>query len=80
MPRYPKTAELVRVGSIPAGSQSSVLASGMMLEFLGHKEAHDAILSAIEKTLAPGSGAPRTPDLGGTAGTADVGKAIASAV
>jgi tartrate dehydrogenase/decarboxylase/D-malate dehydrogenase len=27
--------------------------------------------------LAPGSGAPRTPDLGGTGKTADVGKAIA---
>ena len=49
----------------------------MMLQFLGHQEAHDAILSAIEKVLAPGSGAPRTPDLGGTASTADVGKAIA---
>ena len=50
----------------------------MMLEFLGHKDAHDAVLAAIEKVLAPDSGAPRTPDLGGTATTADVGKAIAS--
>ena len=52
----------------------------MMLEFLGHKAAHDAVLSAIEKVLAPGSGAPRTPDLGGNASTADVGKAIAAAL
>jgi tartrate dehydrogenase/decarboxylase/D-malate dehydrogenase len=52
----------------------------MMLEFLGHKAAHDAVLAAIEKVLAPGSGAPRTPDLGGTAKTADVGKAIAQAL
>ena len=52
----------------------------MMLEFLGHKEAHDAILGAIEKVLAPASGAPRTPDIGGNAGTADVGKAIAEAL
>jgi tartrate dehydrogenase/decarboxylase / D-malate dehydrogenase len=49
----------------------------MMLEFLGYKAAHDGVLAAIEKVLAPGSGAPRTPDLGGTAKTADVGRAIA---
>jgi tartrate dehydrogenase/decarboxylase/D-malate dehydrogenase len=49
----------------------------MMLEFLGHKAAHDAILAAIEKVLAPSSGAPRTPDIGGTAGTIDLGLAIA---
>ncbi|MGO4390766.1 tartrate dehydrogenase [Variovorax sp. M-6] len=52
----------------------------MMLEFLGHKAAHDAILATIEKVLAPGSGAPRTPDIGGTAGTSDLGKAIAQAL
>ena len=52
----------------------------MMLEFLGHKDAHDAILSTIEKVLAPGSGAPRTPDNGGTASTSDLGKAIAEAL
>jgi tartrate dehydrogenase/decarboxylase/D-malate dehydrogenase len=52
----------------------------MMLEFLGHKDAHDAILSTIEKVLAPGSGAPRTPDIGGTASTSDLGKAIAEAL
>ena len=52
----------------------------MMLEFLGHKAAHDAILSTIEKVLAPGSGAPRTLDIGGTASTSDLGKAIAEAL
>jgi tartrate dehydrogenase/decarboxylase/D-malate dehydrogenase len=52
----------------------------MMLEFLGYKDAHDAILSAIEKALELGSGAPRTRDLGGTASTADVGKAIAALI
>lgn len=52
----------------------------MMLEFLGHKEAHDAILRSIEAVLAPGSGAPRTRDIGGTAGTADLGKAIEQAL
>lgn len=52
----------------------------MMLEFLGHKDAHDAVLRAIEAVLAPGSGAPRTPDIGGTASTSDLGKAIAQAI
>ncbi len=52
----------------------------MMLEFLGHKAAHDAILTAIEKVLAPGSGAPKTPDIGGTASTADLGQAIVQAL
>jgi len=50
----------------------------MMLEFLGHKDAHDAVLAAIEKVLNPTSGAPKTPDIGGTAKTTDVGKAIAA--
>ena len=50
----------------------------MMLDFLGHREAHDAVLRAIEAALEPKSGAPRTADLGGRAGTADVGRAIAS--
>ncbi|MEJ8825226.1 tartrate dehydrogenase [Variovorax humicola] len=52
----------------------------MMLEFLGHKDAHDAILAAIEAALSPQSGAPRTRDIGGTAGTIDLGKAIAAAL
>ena len=52
----------------------------MMLEFLGHKEAHDAILTAIEKVLDPRSGAPKTPDIGGTASTSDLGRAIAEAL
>ncbi|MEO5737207.1 MAG: tartrate dehydrogenase [Variovorax sp.] len=52
----------------------------MMLEFLGHKAAHDGILAAIEKVLSPHSGGPRTTDLGGQARTADVGKAIAAAL
>ena len=49
----------------------------MMLEFLGYKQAHDAILNAIEKALDPTSGLPRTPDLGGKASTTDLGKSIA---
>ena len=52
----------------------------MMLDFLGHKAAHDAILRAIETVLAPGSGAPRTPDIGGNASTISLGNAIAQAL
>jgi len=52
----------------------------MMLELLGHKDAHDGVLAAIEKVLAPGSGAPRTGDLGGNASTQDMGRAIAAAL
>jgi tartrate dehydrogenase/decarboxylase/D-malate dehydrogenase len=52
----------------------------MMLDFLGHRQAHDAVLAAIEKVLDPQSGAPRTPDLGGVASTKDVGLAIADAL
>ena len=54
----------------------------MMLDFLGngdprYTQAHDAILRAIETTLANG---PRTPDMGGTSTTSDVGKGIASSI
>ena len=52
----------------------------MMLDFLGHKAAHDAILAAIERVLDPTSGAPRTPDIGGDAGTSDLGRAIVQAL
>ncbi|MEY2769651.1 MAG: hypothetical protein RIQ38_70 [Pseudomonadota bacterium] len=57
-----------------------IWSGAMMLEFLGHKRAHDTILRAIETVLAPGSGAPRTPDLGGHASTEDLGRAIAQQV
>jgi len=49
----------------------------LMLDFLGYRAAHDAMLGAIEAALDPRSGGPRTPDLGGTASTRDVGRAIA---
>ena len=41
------------------------------------KAAHDAILAAIEQVLREG---PRTPDLGGTANTTEMGQAIAAIV
>jgi tartrate dehydrogenase/decarboxylase/D-malate dehydrogenase len=37
-------------------------------------------VGAIERTLAAGASAPRTPDLGGTATTSELGKAIAAAL
>ena len=52
-----------------------------MLDFLGHRDAHDAIVAAIERVLAAGAAdAPRTPDLGGAASTQDLGRAIAAAL
>ncbi len=54
-----------------------IWSGAMMLEHLGHKAAGDAIVSAIEKVLVDG---PRTRDMGGTAGTAEVGRAIAEAL
>jgi tartrate dehydrogenase/decarboxylase / D-malate dehydrogenase len=56
-----------------------IWSGAMMLEFLGHKEAGAAIVAAIERILADPT-APRTPDLGGRATTAELGRAIADAV
>ena len=55
-----------------------IWSGAMMLEHLGEKEAADCIVRSIEKLLAEGG--PRTRDMGGQAGTADVGKALAEAV
>jgi tartrate dehydrogenase/decarboxylase/D-malate dehydrogenase len=49
----------------------------MMLDHLGHKDAGDAIVRAIETVIKEG---PKTRDMGGNAGTEDVGKAIAEAL
>ena len=53
-----------------------VWSAAMMLDFLGHRDAHDAVLAAIEALLSDAH-APRTRDLGGQAGTSDVGRALA---
>lgn len=53
----------------------------MMLEHLGYPEAGAAVLRAIEEVLKAGPNhAPFTPDMGGIASTADLGRAIADAV
>jgi tartrate dehydrogenase/decarboxylase / D-malate dehydrogenase len=59
---------------------AQIWSAAMMLDFLGHRDAHDAIVAAIEAALAPGSDAPRTPDLGGRASTQDLGRAIAALI
>jgi tartrate dehydrogenase/decarboxylase/D-malate dehydrogenase len=84
--KFPSLFEPVH-GSAPdiagkgiANPIGQIWCGAMMLEFLGYKAAHDAVLAAIEKVLAAGADAPRTPDLGGNAKTADVGRAIAQAL
>lgn len=84
--RFPSLFEPVH-GSAPdiagkgiANPIGQIWCGAMMLDFLGYKAAHDGVLSAIERVLEPQSGAPRTPDMGGTAGTADVGSAIVDAL
>ncbi len=61
-----------------ANPVGQIWSAAMMLDFLGHRDAHDAIVGAIETALAPDSGAPRTADLGGKASTIDMGRAIAA--
>jgi tartrate dehydrogenase/decarboxylase / D-malate dehydrogenase len=54
-----------------------IWSGAMMLEHLGHPEAGDAVVKAIEWVLENG---PRTPDMGGKASTQDLGKAIADKI
>ena len=56
-----------------------IWSAALMLDFLGHRAAHDAVVDAIEQLLTDPQ-APRTADLGGSAGTADVGRAVAEVV
>ncbi|TMS59420.1 tartrate dehydrogenase [Imbroritus primus] len=84
---YPSLFEPVH-GSAPdiagkgiANPIGQIWCGGMMLEHLGYPEAGAAVLDAIERVLAAGPAhAPLTRDIGGTAGTADLGKAIAEAL
>jgi len=56
---------------------AQIWSGAMMLNHLGEDAAALAITDAIEECLISG---PKTPDLGGTAKTEDIGKAIASAI
>jgi tartrate dehydrogenase/decarboxylase/D-malate dehydrogenase len=86
--RFPSLFEPVH-GSAPdiygrniANPVAMIWSGAMMLDFLGRAagpahQAHDAILAAVQSVLAKG---PHTADLGGTASTTDMGKAIAAAI
>jgi tartrate dehydrogenase/decarboxylase/D-malate dehydrogenase len=54
-----------------------IWAGAMMLDHLGCEDAGAAVVKAIETALLEG---PKTPDLGGKASTADLGKAVADAI
>ena len=86
--RFPSLFEPVH-GSAPdifgrniANPIAMVWSGAMLLDFLtdgqgAGRAAHDAILKAIETVLREG---PRTPDLGGTASTTELGQAIAALI
>jgi len=81
---YPSMFEPVH-GSAPdiagqgiANPIGAIWAGAMMLQHLGHEAAHDSIMQAIENILA--EGACLTRDMGGTASTIELGKAIAEAI
>jgi tartrate dehydrogenase/decarboxylase / D-malate dehydrogenase len=82
--RFPSMFEPVH-GSAPdiAGRHvcnpiGQIWSAAIMLEHLGETEAAGAIVAAIETLLRDGG--PRTRDMGGQAGTADVGDALARIV
>jgi tartrate dehydrogenase/decarboxylase/D-malate dehydrogenase len=83
--RFPSMFEPVH-GSAPdiagrgiANPVGQIWSAAMMLEHLGEVEAGQAVLQAIEAVLADENG-PKTADLGGTATTEAMGRAIAAAV
>jgi tartrate dehydrogenase/decarboxylase/D-malate dehydrogenase len=82
--RFPSMFEPVH-GSAPdiAGKHicnpiGQIWSAAMMLEQLGEQPAADAIVAAIETLLREGG--PKTRDMGGQAGTVDVGRALAEIV
>ena len=86
--KFPSLFEPVH-GSAPdiygqniANPVAMIWSGALMLDFLGQgnaafRQAHDAIVQAIEVALITG---PRTPDLGGNASTQEMGAAIAARV
>jgi tartrate dehydrogenase/decarboxylase/D-malate dehydrogenase len=64
-------------GRFIANPIGQIWSGAMMLDHLGENAAAAAVLRAIETVLVSG---PRTRDIGGTAGTQDVGAAIAAAL
>ena len=84
---YPSLFEPVH-GSAPdiagkglANPIGQIWCGAMMLDHFGYAEAGAAVVRAIESVLEAGpKDAPFTPDMGGKAKTADLGKAIAAAI
>ena len=56
----------------------TIWAGAMMLQHLGHQDAHDTIMTAIEHTLR--ERANLTPDMGGKTSTTGLGRAIAEKI
>jgi len=78
--RYPSLFQAIH-GSAPdiagkgiANHIASIWSGQLLLDHLGEQEAADALLRAIEEVLAAGQ--VRTPDLGGTATTRELGAAV----
>jgi 3-isopropylmalate dehydrogenase len=61
-----------------ANPVAAILSAAMMLDHLGAPHAGDEIRGAVARVLAAGS--PRTPDLGGSGTTAQVGRAVRDAL
>lgn len=84
---YPSLFEPVH-GSAPdiagkgiANPIGQIWSAAMMLDHLGYPEASKSIVDAFESVLRAGPDhAPLTRDIGGTASTVDLGKAIAQAI
>jgi 3-isopropylmalate dehydrogenase len=57
---------------------AAVLSLGMMLDHIGAPRGAEAVRRAVARVLAAGT--PRTPDLGGTSTTAEVGRAVRKAL
>ena len=81
--KFPSMFEPVH-GSAPdiygkniANPIGQIWSGALMLDHLGHADAAEAVMRAIEKVLSEG---PRTPDIGGQASTQDLGKAVADAI
>ncbi len=64
-------------GTGVANPIGQIWSGAMMLDHLGHADAAAEVVRAIERVLTSG---PRTREIGGNAGTEEVGKAIAAAV
>ncbi len=82
--RFPSMFEPVH-GSAPdiagqgiANPIGQIWSAAMMLEHLGHRDAHDAIVLAIENVIRAGDSL--TPDMGGSASTSECGNAIVEAI